>query len=85
VSAAVFGYRAGDLVQLHPRERPFNDDPDWWWTVVSVSDLGLNVECGGRHRVGVGPSLIRDVEHRATERDAPVRSRGGLVTERRPE
>jgi hypothetical protein len=64
MSAAALDYRPGDQVKLLPREAPFWDDLDAWWTVISVSDLGLNVECGGKCRAGVSPALVRDVRRK---------------------
>jgi len=65
VSAAALDYRPGDQVRLHPRESPFFDADDWW-TVISVTDLGLNVECGGKYRAGVAPASVRDVKRKQT-------------------
>lgn len=33
---------AGDYVRLLPRERPFIDEPHWWWKVIAVDDISFD-------------------------------------------
>jgi len=57
--------RVGDYVQLTVRESPFVDDPNSWWKVYQIDDLGLHVRLYSKEgfmvseRFGVSPLNIR--------------------------